>query len=235
MDHFTGGYYLMLPNQHHGPATDYKLLTCSTCYNDSVLGTWAIPWVKPDSLQLQEVVRKLKITQELIKEIQDWVGNKIEQQRIGWPEVFLDLATVEEFSDKYFAHLPDREILQIVFPAVERAAFMKAFAPTTKSDGALGIYDVLSREEIEVPDENWVTVGYDLIGVEISGDFHTFHCHKLAEEFKRLYNLELNEFGLMKELYNRNDLVAFMKDESNGFEPVPWFAVKVKRKVKVEH
>jgi len=76
-------------------------------------------------------------------------------------------------------------------------------------------------------------IGFDLIGVESGGDFHSFHCHDLANELREKFGLELNEFGLIREMKNPQDVIDFMNDENNGFEPVPWYLVKVKKERRI--
>ena len=92
----------------------------------------------------------------------------------------------------------------------------------------IGLWDNLSRDVPEVTDESEKTIGYDLIGVELSGEFHTFHCHDIAQDLVKNFHISLNEYGLIANDHNWEKLVEYMNDEENGFEPVPWFFVKVK-------
>lgn len=68
-----------------------------------------------------------------------------------------------------------------------------------------------------------------MIGVESGGNFHTFHCHNLANELGKKFGIELNEYGLIKEITNQKEIIDYMNDAENGFEPVPWYLVKVKK------
>ena len=72
------------------------------------------------------------------------------------------------------------------------------------------------------------TIGYDLIGIELSGDFHTFYCHNMADELKSKFSLEINEYGLIKNCSDWKSLTDYMNNDETGCEPVPWFYVKVK-------
>jgi len=122
--------------------------------------------------------------------------------------------------------------LQILFPENDRADFLTEFAPAKKEYGTLGIYDNLKKKIVEKESDDEAFIGYDLIGVELGGDFHTFHCHDLSNELTSKFGIELNEFGLIKEIESPKEIVDYMNDEENGCEPVPWYLVKVKKEKK---
>ncbi len=230
MKFYFGGYYLIKPGKaNFGSIKDKEFLTCSSCINDTLLDTWAISWAAPIEHQVKKIREDYKISEEKQVAIQNWVDKKLEEKRIGWHQVFSDLETVIEYSDKFFSHVKDKEILQIFFSENERDDFITEFAPTKKEDGTLGIYDNLKKEivEKEIDDEEFI--GYDIIGVELGGNFHTFHCHDLGDELTTKFGLELNKYGLIKKIANHKEIIDYMNDKENGFEPVPWYLVKVKR------
>jgi hypothetical protein len=232
MKFYSGGYYLIKPRKaDFGSKKDKEFLTCSSCINDTLIDTWAISWAGRPENQVKELREVHEISEEQQNEIQNWVDKKFEEKRIGWPQVFSDLETTKEYSDKFFSHIKERQILQILFPEDERENFLTEFAPAKKEYGTLGIYDNLIKKIYEnQSDEEFI--GYDLIGVEVRGTFHSFHCHDLANELTSKFGIELNEFGLIKEIKNPTEIVDYMNDEENGCEPVPWYLVKVKKEKK---
>lgn len=141
--------------------------------------------------------------------------------------VFSDLETLTEYK-KFFKNLSEEiKILAIYFSENEREELLKEVDFEDKTVSSVGIETMLQRQIEE--DESGVTIGYDLIGIEISGDFHTFHCHNLAGELEEKFSVKINEFGLIEDCSNWKELVEFMNDEETGCEPFPWFLVKVKR------
>lgn len=119
------------------------------------------------------------------------------------------------------------EILSINFPETETAELLSLFNSEESSFQEIGLSNNLKNRIVE--NENDKTIGYDLIGIEESGDFHSFHCHNLATELIEKFGIEINDFGLIKENNQWQEMVTFMNDENNGFASAPWFYVKVKK------
>ncbi|AZA48516.1 hypothetical protein EG346_10105 [Chryseobacterium carnipullorum] len=71
-------------------------------------------------------------------------------------------------------------------------------------------------------------IGFDLIGVECDGSFHSFLCNNTSENLNIQFGLELNEFELYDEVFDTPKLRKFLGDE-NYFEPVPYYICKVKK------
>ncbi len=233
MKFYFGGYYLIKPRKaDFGSTKNKRFLTCSSCINDTLIDTWAISWATPIEHQIKELREKFGISVEKRLEIQNWADKKLEENRIGWHQVFSDLETVNEYGDKFFSHILEKEILQILFSEEERKFFLDEFTPEKKEYGTLGIYDNLKRKIIEEESDEEEFIGFDLIGVELGGDFHSFHCHDIANQLIDEFGIELNKYGLIKEIANHKEIITYMNDEENGFEPVPWFLVKVKKKIK---
>lgn len=230
MQYYFGGYYLIKPRiADVGNIKNKKFLTCSSCINDTLIDTWAISWATPIEHQIKKLREEFGISEAKQKEIQNWVDKKFEEKRIGWHQVFSDIETIKEYSNKYFSHIEEKEILQILFPVDEREDFLTEFKPQKKEDGTLGIYDNLKKKIVEGQNESQIFIGYDLIGVKLGGNFHTFHCHYLANELEKKFGIELNEYGLIKEIINPKEIIDYMNNEENGFESVPWYLVKVKK------
>lgn len=229
MKFYFGGYYLIKPRKaDFGSIKNKELLTCSSCINDTLINTWAISWATPIEHQIKELREIYKINEEKQIEIQHWADKKFKEKRIGWHQVFSDIETVKEYSDNFFSHVKDKEILQILFSENTRDDFITEFAPATKESGTLGIYDNLKKKIIEKESDDEAFIGYDLIGVEPGGNFHTFHCHDLTNELTSKFGIKLNEFGLLKEIKNPKEITEYMNNKENGCEPVPWYLVKVK-------
>lgn len=76
--------------------------------------------------------------------------------------------------------------------------------------------------------DNEEFLGYDYIGIEVSGDFHSFHCHDLGKEFSEKFNLTINNYNLFESDINSKQVLNYLNNEKNGCSPVPWHIVKTK-------
>ena len=56
-----------------------------------------------------------------------------------------------------------------------------------------------------------ILLGFDIIGVECDGSFHSFHCNAMSSILKENFNLILNKFGLYDEIIDSNELKKFSK------------------------
>jgi extradiol dioxygenase family protein len=229
MKYYLGAYYFIkLRNANYGSIKDTKICTCSTCINDSYFDAWSISWSSSGNSGLKEAKEEFNLTNTQIKEIQTWADQKFEEKKIGWANTFSDYETLSEYKNKFFNNVQDYLIFSINFPETEKDALIEELVVKEKNIGAIGLWDNLNNQVLEVADESERQIGFDLIGVELSGDFHTFHCHDLSEELIKKFNIQINQYGLIDNDNNWEQLVEYMNEEENGFEPVPWFFVKVK-------
>jgi len=233
LEYFIGAYYLIkLRSIDSGKIKGSKVFTCSNCINDSYLDSWSISWANSNDESLEQTKSNFNLTANEIVEIQNWSDKKFNDKRIGWSNTFSDLETLLEYKNQFFPDEIDFQILSINFPENEKTEFLKVF--DKESDYAeIGLSINLEKSILE--NETEVFLGFDLIGVEISGDFHSFHCHDLAKDLIQKFNVKINEFGLIESHNNWDDIILYMNDESNGFEATPWFLVKVKRVNKPAH
>lgn len=95
-------------------------------------------------------------------------------------------------------------------------------------DGIFGLRQNLLLKIEEKENLNKVLLGYDLIGVEIGGTYHTFYCNNATQELIDRFNLSLNENGLFNEISDWTHVKEYLNDEKNGFELVPWYVAKTK-------
>ena len=216
MKKYIGGYYLIKPREmDFGSLKDQQVLTCSSCINDPLFDSWTISWAEPIEHQVEVLRNELGISEQKQLEIQRWADQKFEEEKIGWLEVFQDLETVKYYSENFFSHIEEKEILMIVFPEDETEAFLKHFSPHKENIGASGIYQNLKlKKEFSSADESGIRLGWDLIGVEYGGsNFHTFHCHDLSSELTEKFGLKINKHGLIESIGKSKEELDNMNDE----------------------
>lgn len=228
MKNYIGAYYLikLRKAEFGGTHKGKELHTCSTCINDSYFDAWSISWAEDGKNISSETKSDFNLDDKLITKIHNWTDEKLEKNKIGWICTFADLETLTGYKNSFFPKSKS-ETLSMNFPESERKEFLNLFNPEKTSYGEIGLSINLKKEVEENRDE--LTLGYDLIGVESSGEFHTFHCHDLASDLIQKFGIEINEFGLISENDKWNEMVKYMNEEKNGFESCPWFYVKVNK------
>ena len=94
--------------------------------------------------------------------------------------------------------------------------------------GEIDLRLMLLKQIQEVENEDESLLGFDFVGIEIGGDFHTFHCHDLGNELVQKFGMSLNKYGLFDNSNQFKHVLDYLNNEENGCEPVPWFLAKVK-------
>ena len=230
MKNYIGAYYLIkLRESDFGAYAGKKLHTCSTCINDSFFDTWSISWAEDGKKVNAETKSDFNLDEKLIKKIQNWTDQKLKENKIGWICTFADLETLNEYKNSFFPK-SESEMLSINFPESEREVLLSLFNPEKTRFGEIGLSINLKSGIEENKKEQ--TLGYDLIGIEDSSQFHSFHCHDLASDLIAKFGIEINEFGLINENDKWSEMVKYMNDEKNGFKTSAWFYVKVNRVTK---
>jgi len=225
--YYFGGYYLIiLRPKTYGPETGSLIYTCSECINDNILDGWSYSWTTNNNDQVAEAVKSLKISEAQIENIRKWVDNKFNDNKIGFLNVFIDLETAIEYKNKFFSHLSGVNIMAIYFDANEGADILEEFKPQSEDMGEIGLRSTLLKELEE--QENETFLGYDYIGIENGGSFHTFHCHDIGKELSDKFGLTLNRNGLFESDVNSKHVLDYLNDGTNGCEPVSWYIVKTK-------
>ena len=228
MKYYIGAYYLLkLKPVEYGTIKGSEIYTCSRCINDSFFDSWAISWATTEKKELEETKQTFNLTDKNVEEIQVWADKKLDEEKLGWINTFSDLKTLTEYKEKFFPNDSEFEILSISFPESDLSEALEMTKPTESNSGEIGIYSKLKNKELDLEKDEFL--GYDIIGIEISGDFHSFHCNDLANDLKNKFRLKINEYGLIENCENWKEIMEFMNDQANGFEPVPWFYVKVNR------
>lgn len=120
----------------------------------------------------------------------------------------------------------DIKIFALYFESGERADILEEFKPQSSELGEIGLRLALLKQTEEQDNEQ--LLGYDYIGIEIGGSFHTFHCHDIGKALSDKFGLTLNEYGLFESNKNSKNVLDYLNNEENGCEPVPWFIVKTK-------
>jgi hypothetical protein len=225
--YYLGGYYLTnLKPKSYGDEKGNIIYTCSECVNDHILDIWSYSWTTDNNKQIDEIKRNYQFSDKEINDIRNWVDNKFNDNKIGFLNVFTSLETALEYKNKFFAHINDIKIFALYFDTKERADILKEFKPQSEKNGEIGICLTLLKELEEQDNEQ--LLGYDYIGIESGGSFHTFHCHDIGKELSDKFGLTINKFGLFESDINSKQVLDYLNDEENGCEPVPWFIVKTK-------
>ena len=201
-----------------------SIFTCSNCINDSLLEGLSRSWTWHDET---ESLKEFQISAATLKSIQAWTEEMDHKGKTGYIDIFYEIEVAKEYKERFFPNVDEVELLGLYLPNTEANLLVDDFVPQDKGFGRVGIEIGLSKRIAET--ESGIELGYDLIGVEPGGSFHSFQCHDLGAELAKRFKIKINDFGLLSSEHNWQEQVAFMNDEVNGCEPVPWYFAKIKQ------
>ncbi|MDR3669021.1 MAG: hypothetical protein P4L35_19500 [Ignavibacteriaceae bacterium] len=227
--YYLGGYYVIkeIPVDF-GSKKSQIISSCSDCLNDSLLYNWSYSWTTNNNEHIKKIKTDYQLNDETIQLIRQWVDNAFEEKKIGWINLFNDLETAKEYVAKFFSHVPNVKTIGIYFTETEIVDLLTEFKPPAENQSSIGLSQNLSKRLPEINSENEAFIGFDIIGIECTGGFHTFHCHDLSKYLEDIFKLQINQHGLFEDSQQWESVIKYMNDEVNGFEPVPWFVCKTK-------
>lgn len=228
--HYLAGYYLIkLKPIDFGDDKNKIIWTCSQCINYSAFDNWCLSWThdKPG----KEEKKALNLTDEAIRLIQNWTDNRFDKLVNGFP----DLSTANEFKNLFYDSRQDIEVLALYFPKQDAELLIDDFSEGNNVDvfnynnGNLEIRKHLQTGIEEKADPNEEFLGYDFIGVECDGSFHSFYCSNVTKELTNKCKLSTNGFGLFDKVEDIDAVRLYLNDPGSFLEPLPYYVVKVKR------
>jgi hypothetical protein len=235
MSYFLGGYYLTkLRRLDFGSKHGQTVYTGSDCINDNLLGDWAYSWSVSRKAK-KEAKKTFQLTDSDLDKICEWVDAKDVEKLVGWVNQFNSQEIALEYQNLFFPHISDTHLFGLYFDETASAEIVEEFKPESEKYGEIGLYQNLLKRIPEEDRPGESLIGFDLIGIEVGGSFHSFHCHDIGEELSNRFGLELNEYGLFNPHDNWEPVLSYLNDDANGCEPVPWFVAKTKLVIPVRY
>ncbi|WP_416437782.1 hypothetical protein [Phnomibacter sp. MR] len=228
--HYLAGYYLIkLKPLDFGDDINKTVWTCGNCLNISAFDNWCLSWAY-EKLDKKDK-KALNLTDEEIDKIHRWTDSRFSALVNG----FSDLETAIEFKDLFYNSRDDIKILGLYFPQTDAELLIEDFKEGNHVDefnynnGEIEIRKNLQKKIVERIDSNEEFLGYDFIGVECDGSFHSFYCSNITKTLTNKFNLTTNVFGLFDKVENPDEIRDYLNDPKSYLEPLPYYFAKVTR------
>jgi len=223
MKYIVGGYYLVqgvdTPSRMAEIISIPVLWTLTDCICN-ILPTYALlPGCESKDEMISEIINFTGLSVNEVESMKTTIEEMLNTKQIGWPNVFHTFESAHLFYSKYLSKAENFKILGIAFPEKDAEKFLNEENPNNV-DG-IGIFDVLSKNQ-ELP-SNINVLGFEILGHEYGGDFHSFLCNGLEKDFSEKLGISFNETGRINTLEDAKRAEEYINDDSVGAEPVPWF------------
>jgi len=201
-----------------------RIVTVSTCIVESYPDSWALSWVKTTPDQVRQIRETLALKDSELAELRSWVGQAMNDGHFGWPNVFFSLRAAREFRERFLGVLQESRIVGLSLATDVAAAFLREEAPQ-EGHGAPGVWTMLTRGvRLNRPTS---PLGFDVLGAEYGGAFHTFSCNGLEQEFNEKLGITFNRYGLIDDYLRAVTASEYTNRDEVGAEPVAWYPFRV--------
>lgn len=202
-----------------------EVLTPSACLNDVLPDPWCLSWTGQGPELHTELHQTLGVDAALRQRIQRWGDRRFELDW-GWPHLFFSLDSALNFREHFVPHLPC-ECLGLFLPADWREVVLEDQSPQSPQTGKTGLCWMLEKSLPEPPGGEFL--GFDVLGLELGGGFHSMHCNDLPEDYQQDLGLALNDRHLLASLHDAEQAADYTARPESGAEPVLWVPMKLKR------
>jgi hypothetical protein len=198
-----------------------SIVTASSCLAAIGPAGSALPWVRSSDEQRTADIEALGLTATQLESVATWIGEQHGLGTWGWPHVLRSLATARAFVRKFG---PDASDLQVLLPALPDAMVDAYLADHPVSSNPRfatnGVEEAIRRRERPAP--GGTRLGYELLGDEDDGDFHSWYCNDLEPLVHQQLGISVNQFGLIDDLDAAVGAAELLMQDDVGAEPVWW-------------
>ncbi len=221
------GFYIISGGKSPERATcllPERIVTVSTCIVESYPDSWALPWAATTSDELRQIQALLGLKDSEFAELRSWVLRAMDDEKFGWPDVFFSLNAAREFRHRFLTAVKDTRILGLSLARDVAEEFLRDEAPQ-EGHGGSGVWTMLRRgAQLNRPAS---PLGFDVLGAEYGGAFHTFSCNGLEQDFNKKLGITFNRYGLIDDYPTAITASKYTNQDDVGAEPVAWYPFRV--------
>ncbi len=230
----SGGYWFVRsaerPSYAAADVLPPLLWTPTSCICELYPDYWAFSWCKPPQDEIDAVIRELGLSRADLQILQAWVETQFDHGGVGFPGIFLRLDIAKQFETRFIRTDSDIKLLGIGLPEAYVEEFLSEARPSSGEEPP-GIYQAIESRTLLT--EGGVSLGFEPLGYEY-GEFHSFICNSLEEDYTKALNLSLNAHGRFTDLDACEQAIAYTRLDSTGAEPAlwqPWLVVEYLREI----
>ena len=197
-----------------------RLLTLSSCLTEFLPDDWAFAWASATDSDAAAALGKLGLSPDLLPTIRELVDAAFASGDLGWPNVWQSLRAAKTTLALLGIAGQDFHVFELGVPEDLLPSIRDALAPAPGA-GDSGLFKKLSST---VPlDESGTPLGWELIGVEFGGSYHSWLCNSLQkDDAVRRLGIQPGSLGLLQSEQHARTVDRLIQD-GLGAEPVPWF------------
>jgi hypothetical protein len=223
----SAGYFLVVPGTRPPDLSDLmpeRLITVSDCISDvhphgNVLLRGQDPYESKFALPSEYGSN----VEELVS-MRAWMDRALEVGDLGWPNVFLNVRAAREFRRQFTGATRETRLLGLGLTPEVAAEYVKQEGIEGEDAGDRGY--ALLRDAVPL-DPSGSCLGFDVLGAEGWGSYHTFACNALTRPYREHLGIVVNAYGLIDDYEQAVEACSYTLRDDVGAEPVAWYPFRV--------
>jgi hypothetical protein len=221
--YFLAGYYLIAPKYESGTVNGNffrnRTWSVSAYISHIYPGIWGFSW----QYSKRQVPKNFSLTKSELTKLHACITALFEQSKYGAPGFFFEQKDALAFQEQFLSNLPHVRLLGI-FLHESHCSTAHAEVELHTSPDWPTLATLLQQQ---IPEqEAGLTIGFDLLGLFDYGGYEPFSYHVLEEEYRTLFGIELNEYGLFSSEADCQRVASYTNTIAD--EPATWLPFKVK-------
>lgn len=229
-DLISGGFYVTrLLRRPDGLAKQAplpeRLLTLSSCLTALLPDVWALEWSSCSHAERVRAMEKLGIAPEHLAALMRFATEAFDRGELGWQCVWHSLAAARAIKTRFAETNSSLVVLELGVPIDYVEKLLVALAPTDGVEKSGFYLHIESRARL---DESGISVGWEPLGAEREGSWHSWLCNGLQDQALARLGAAPGAFGLLSTEEEARGLVALVEG-GLGAEPASWFPGLLRR------
>jgi hypothetical protein len=217
----AGGYVLvvpfMVPEELANPRLPERMISADSFLAAIGPGPWALPWVDQSEAHRRERAA-FGIDEVSLPEVFTWMEEKRNAGEWGWPRIFTGLPPAREFLARF--HPTAGPTIIGLGLALE---FLDPLLDEHPDEPGMAVYGYVQTLRRGQPlAAGGVELGYEILGEDLGGDFHSWHVNYLEPLVHQELGFEVNRYGLIDDLQAARSAAEFIGRPDVPSEPVSW-------------
>ncbi|MEI7768528.1 MAG: hypothetical protein WCI67_01005 [Chloroflexales bacterium] len=224
MDHIIGGYFLVEGRAHppwatlpHLPDRFWSISGCIAALHPHI---HLLAWTHKTPEEVATLKGTMHLSDATLADATTAATDAFDAGHLGWPSVWLDPTHAQAFYASHLRHLDHLKLLGIALPEVYADQALQEYTPASAQMGETGVYTMLRRGQRLSAGAS--LRGYEILGSEIGGDFHSFACNGLEAAYTDTLAITLNAHGLIAAYDDAVQAASYTNRDSTGAEPGLW-------------
>lgn len=201
-----------------------RLVTVSTCIAEVYPDVPLLAGTNTPARLLDRMRKALRLDTSDFARLRSWVANALEHEEMGWPNVFYSLGAARKFKRLFLGTVGETRIVGLSLTRKVANDFIQEEGYTAEC-GEYGVCKMLMKMAVLRPGLS--PLGFDVLGAENDGMFHTFSCNSIEGDLNERLGISFNDFGLIDHYEAAAAACEYMNRRDVPTEPVHWYPFRV--------